>query len=185
MVVISSNYTTASKADNTQSTQTNYTDQFRLENNTVRYYVTALNNSQSWDMNLTSVFHGIFYMFLFNFRPQQDYVSSNGTIDPKIYSLSIAYNDTPVKINSTTLVNDTVNFISLSYVANATGLYYLAIALIGGTVPDAFILNSNSQIQAYFIPFLPGFPIEWVIIASSFGIWIIRKKVTKNHRNVS
>ena len=156
-----------------------YSDQFRLENNSARFYVTALNKSDTWAINLTSVFHGIFYMYIFNFRPQQNYIYSNGTIDPNIHTVAEVYNETPVKINSTVLVNDTVNFIQLNFTANSNHLYYLMIALIGGSAPDSFVLYSNQQIQAYFIPFVPGFPVEWIFLGIGLGISLVWFK----HRN--
>jgi len=159
-----------------------YTEQFRLEQNTIRYYVTALNQSQVWEMNLTSVYHGIFHLFLFDSRPQKEYLVENGTLDPNVYTDSVAHNDTPVEIPSQTIENDTVNFVSLSYTATNESLYYLMIALVGGTAPDTFILTSNSQVQAYFIPFIPGYPFEWIILGSAigFGMIIVKKRKIKS-----
>lgn len=158
-----------------------YTEQFRLEQNNIRYYVTALNETQVWEVNLTSVYHGIFHLFLFDERPQKEYLTENGSLDSIIYSECVAFNNTPVLIPSQSIENDTINLVSLSYTASNNSLYYLMIALVGGTAPDTFILTSNSQIQAYFIPFLPGYPIEWMMICSSigFGILVIKRRKIK------
>jgi hypothetical protein len=158
-----------------------YSEQFRLEQNNIRYYVTALNASQVWEINLTSVYHGIFHLFLFDSRPQKEYLGENGALDSSVYTDSVAYNNTPVVIPSKTIENDTINFVSLSYTASNDSLYYLMVALVGGTAPDTFILTSNSQVQAYFIPFLPGYPLEWIIVSSmlGFGVVIIKKRIFK------
>ena len=160
-----------------------YTEQFRLEQNNIRYYVTALNESQIWEINLTSVYHGIFHLFLFDERPQKEYLTENGTLNSIIYSDCVAYNNTPVIIPSQTIENDTINFVSLSYTASNNSLYYLMIALVGGTAPDSFILTSNSQVQAYFIPFLPGYPLEWIIICSSMGFGLLALKKRNLKKN--
>jgi hypothetical protein len=168
-----------SQTDQNASTESFYTEQFRLEKNTVRYYVTALNQSETWTVNVTSVYHGIFHLFIYDSRPQQNYVSSNGSVNTIAFSEAKTYNITYININSSVMVNETVHYNELTYTANATKLYYLMIALVDGTAPDTYILQSNSKIQAYFIPFIDGYPFEFTICVLIGSVLIIHKKIFK------
>jgi hypothetical protein len=157
-----------------------YTEQFQLEKGNVRYYVTALDQNQTWYINLTSVYHGIFYLFIFDERPQSTYVQKDGSLDSKAYSMARTSNCTPVKINSTITPDDYIYFVDLSFKANETKLFYLMVYLSGGASPDTFVMHSDSEVQAYFIPFLDGYPFEFICISFIFTIIILRKKI-KNH----
>jgi hypothetical protein len=157
-----------------------YTEQFRLDKNTGRYYVAALNGSQTWNLNLTSVYHGIFYVFIFDNRPQEDYFLENGTLNPIVFTNALAYNNTPVLVNSTIEENEYNYFLNLSYTVSVTKLYYLMVYLDNGTTPDTFILKSNAKIQAYFIPFIDGFPIEILFGCLGGGFLVIKRKIQVN-----
>jgi hypothetical protein len=154
-----------------------FTEQFRLDKNTGRYYVSALNGSQTWNLNLTSVYHGIFYLLIFENRPEEDYFLENGSLNPIVFSIAIAYNNTPIIINSTIEGNEYNYFLNLSYTVSVTKLYYLMVYLDGGTTPDTFILKSSTKIQAYFIPFIDGFPIELLLGCIGLGFLLIKRKI--------
>jgi len=168
-----------------EQTEEMFTEQFRLDKQTGRYYVSALNEGQMWDINLTSVYRGIFYLFIFDNRPESDYFLENGSLNKIVYTNAVAYNNTPIILNSTLEADEINYFINLSYKATVTKLYYLLVYLAQGTTPDTFILKSNAKIQAYFIPFIDGFPIEVILGNLGLGAIVIyrktrRKKVQKN-----
>jgi hypothetical protein len=161
-----------------------YKEQFRLEKGMIRYYVTALDKGDYWYVNLTSVYQGIFYLYVFNERPTQEYQSQDGSINHTMLSKAVASNSTPIQINSTIQPDLLVNFIELSYTASEDKMYYLLIYLAGGSAPDTFIIHSNSRVQAYFIPFIPGYPIEWIFSVSFAGIIGLKIKLKKNAKSI-
>jgi hypothetical protein len=160
-----------------------FREQFRLEVGTVRYYVTSLNTGDVWDVNCTALYEGIFYLFMFDRRPAEDFVNrETNQLQDRIYSEAVAYNATPGAVNSTTQENMLVSYITLNYTATHNGLYYLCVAIIENP-PDTYLIFSNREMQPYFIPFIPGYPVEWLV---GFGIMAfglsIRKLRSKIHR---
>ena len=158
-----------------------YSEQFQLEQSTARYYVTTLDEDDSWVLNCTAVFEGVFYLFIFDERPTSDYFDEDGSLNSEITDVAVAYNNTPSEIFSESL-NDTISAVSLEFKASESKMYYLEIACVDGG-PDTFMLNSSAEIQPYFIPFIPGFPVGITIVFSGMTICVlifIQKRKRKN-----
>jgi hypothetical protein len=143
-------------------------EQFRLEQGATRYYVTTLDVNETWKIDVTSVYEGIFEIYLYSER-----------ITEYTYQYeAVASNNSGIKIFSTSL-NDTVNFVSANYTAKVKQMYYLEIVLVKNG-PDTFVLKSSHSVQTYFIPFIPGYPIEIIMICGVFTIFILIRKFRKN-----
>ena len=158
------------------SPETTYTQQFRLENVSTRYYVASLELNETWSINCTGLFTGKFYLYLFQDRPLSSHMLENGSIDPEILNVASVYNITPSAIFSDVL-NDTVCSTSLEFEATTATLYYLQIILVEGG-PDTFVLSSSVEFQAYYIPFIAGYPGEILlgIVILSSGILFQRTR---------
>ena len=163
------------------SSETTFTEQFRLENASTRYYLASLEVNETWSINCTALFTGKFYLYIFQDRPEDSsHMLKNGSVDSEILSIALVYNVTPSQIFSETL-NETVFFTSLDFKAPTETLYYLQIILIEGG-PDTFILSSSVPFQAYYIPFIAGYPANMLlgIILISSGIFFQRIRKQRN-----
>lgn len=165
----------------TGATDTTYTEQFRLENVSTRYYVASLEMNEIWSINCTGLFTGKFYLYLFQDRPEYSHMLENGSIDTEILNVAVIYNITPSAIFSDVL-NDTVCSTSLEFKATTSTLYYLQIILVEGG-PDTFVLSSSVAFQAYYIPFIAGYPGEFFLgIAMLSGGILVYQIKKKNSR---
>lgn len=161
------------------SAQISFREQFRLEEGTVRYYVASLNETSVWQLNCTSIYDGIFYLFIFDERPRESFIDPvTKNITAEMYNIAVAYNNTPVYINSSVVEDLQVAYIELSYVIPTTGLYYMCVAIVENA-PDTFSMESNFELQPYFIPFIPGYPVEWIGLISMLMIVGIVKYKTQ------
>jgi hypothetical protein len=166
----------------TLSAQISFREQFRLEEGTVRYYVATLNETSVWTLNCTGIYEGVFYLFIFQNRPRQGFIDpETKNISSEMYENAVAYNNTPTYINSTVVQDLSVSYIELTYTIPKTGLYYMCVVIVENA-PDTFLLESNYELQPYFIPFIPGYPTEWIGICSTIMIiGLIQLKKKKVH----
>lgn len=155
-------------------------EQFTLDDGDTRFIMAHLSDNETWYVNCTSVYTGKFYLFLFDERPVEKFVSENGEIDDKIYEEAIIYNTTPSQIFSEN-INSTVFTISLNFTASVPDyreelLYYIQVICVSGG-PDAFILISPThEIQPYYIPFIPGYSGKWILISIIPTVLLLFKK---------
>ena len=157
-------------------------EQFRLEQASTRFYVTTVDFNTTIYINCTSVYEGVFYLYLFNFRPTETILHENNSINENLVAGAVAYNSTPVDVFSAGL-NATVKSLTISYNATKTAMYYLEIVLLENG-PDTFVMESTREFQPYFIPFIPGYPLEMFIGGSTLGIILVLRK-TKRSKIVS
>ena len=160
-----------------------YSEIFRMEQGSTKFYVTSLDPNEIWAINLTAFYQGIFYLFIFQKRPTSDFILSNFSIDPAIYEQAAAYN-TSIQYIFDSDLNQSVSNIRLNY--NYTGiqtlLVYLQIVLVENG-PDSYKLESSHVLGSYYIPFINGYD-NFLVIA--FGTTqlvlisiLIRKKRLK------
>ena len=149
-----------------------FTDSFPLQTFDSRMYVVSLNISEVFVVNVTAVADGEFDLFLFSTRPKENLVTREG-YDPEIFNT----------VTGTTLAydNSTGPFAEITYTPSnpnyTTALYYIQVVLIDRG-PDSYNLVSTHDLELYFIPFIPGYPI-WVIACVSvitFGLVFLKIK---------
>lgn len=162
-----------------------YEEIFRIEQGSTKFYVTSLNTSETWKINVTAAYEGVFYIFLFQERPLEDFITPDFTIDPRIYETSVAYNNTPGLIYDSELEYNLSNvYMEYSFNESVAQLFYLEIILVENG-PDSFKIQSSKELQPFFIPFIPGYPTRYIIVGfltSSIGILVLvnRKKLGLN-----
>lgn len=159
MVKFATNYVTATPPQST------YKDAYPLQQDDSRYYVVYLNTSQTIQINVTSANNGIFNIFIYDQRPTTTYVSSNG-YNAHIFDVALKYN----------ITDET--FVQFEYNATKASTYYIQIVMIANG-PDTFYLTASRSMTLYFIPFVPGFPVPFVIMFSLIGSFIIWKMINK------
>ena len=139
-------------------------------------YAFFLFDLQAGNNTQISVSHedsGNFTLFLFNKRPVQSYVKADKSLNEKIFIKSSLVNyslaDTPY----------------INYTAPETKIYYIEIILVSGG-PDTYnltILPDQYTVTRYYLPIIPGFQLDFLIISiiSIIGITflLIRKKISR------
>ena len=129
-----------------------------LETGNTAFYLCAVNQSQTLEVNLTRSGSGNFEMYLLNGRP----IST----DKDLYD----------PVDSDTGDNPTV-----SYTAPEDKIYYIQINLVSNG-PDIFILSSSHDLVRYYLPQIPGYPLELVFmfLVSGIGVfYVIYKRKIK------
>ena len=129
-----------------------------LETGNTAFFLCAVNQSQILEVNLTRTGIGNFEIYLLRKRPSGTDVEAYFLVD-----------------------SDTGDNPSISYTAPEDKIYYLQIDLVSDG-PDIFTLSSTHNLIRYYLPQIPGFPLElvFVFLISGVGlILIIHKRKTK------
>ncbi len=158
----------------------NFVDQYQLQQGTARFYVVNLTSNANLLINCSAYYKGVFYIYIFDERPLDSHVLSDGSIDASITESAAAYNETSSLVFSDDL-NDTVSFITLNYTAPVYQLYYVEIILVENG-PDTFKLESSYAMQAYYIPFIPGYNLEIFTSCAVFATFLIFFKIRKRRK---
>ena len=134
------------------------------------FFLIDMSIDDNLEIHVTHTGTGNFTLFLFNSRPEQTYVNIDGTLNLIIFN-------NPPTVNYSLDDNPYIN-----YTAIEPKIYYIEVILVNGG-PDTFTLTSNRELTRYYLPIIPGFPLEYLIISLSFTIVIIfilyKKKLRK------
>ena len=141
--------------------------QDKVTDTTSLFFLVALDVDQD-DNLLISITHegnGDFNLFLFNFRPNKTNVNIDKTFNNEIYGAALMYDqsDTP-ELNYTHTAIAPEDPKSL--------IYYVQIVLLNGG-PDFFTLESNLLLVRYYLPALPGYSLEMMLISSMISVAIV------------
>ena len=122
------------------------------------YFLVHLNTTQSIEINVTHLNEGEFALFLFDQRPTESFLELDNTLDPRIFSVAINYSlgDNPY----------------IFYTVSESTIYYIQLVLLNNG-PDTFFLNCDRDLTRYYLPIIPGFPIEITVISSLLAIAIL------------
>ncbi|MFW9825446.1 MAG: hypothetical protein ACFFE4_21065 [Candidatus Thorarchaeota archaeon] len=141
-----------------------YTDY--INNGNYVFFLFDLEVGNNTEISVTRNDNGNFTLFLFNKRPIEAYVKGDKTLDNRIFSNVINYSliDNPY----------------LNFTAPETKVYYIEIILAGGG-PDSYTLNCDRDLTRYYLPIIPGYPIETIIFLSiaTIGILLVIYKKKK------
>ena len=122
------------------------------------FYLCALDEGETLTLNLTRLgTQGNFSMYLLNARP----LSETTDMTAKVGTY---YN----------------NGMDIYYNATKSAIYYVQIILTDNG-PAVFQIVSNMTLIRYYIPQIPGFPLEIVAISIAVGfgmIYVVRKRKT-------
>ncbi|MBY8981728.1 MAG: hypothetical protein KGD57_02180 [Candidatus Lokiarchaeota archaeon] len=147
-----------------------YNDIHELDDGETLFYLVDLNITENIQVVLNRLNYGNYSIFLFDSRPINTYIKSDNQLDSRIYSID-SY------INHSIGINPYIN-----HTATETKIYYIQIILLNNG-SDTFILESTKQLSRYYIPLIPGFPLEttigFTLIALIFVSLIYKKKNKK------
>ena len=141
---------------------TAYEFQDKVSDTNSLFFLVALDKDKDNNL-LVSITHegeGNFNMFLFNFRPNKTNVNIDRTFNNEIFGAALVYDgsDTP-EINYT-------------HSEDKSLIYYLQVVLLDGG-PDFFTLQCNLDLVRYYLPSLPGFSIEIMMLSLMISIAVI------------
>ncbi|MFW9970289.1 MAG: hypothetical protein ACFFDF_08825 [Candidatus Odinarchaeota archaeon] len=149
-----------------------------IKNGNYVFFLTDLEIDNNIELNVTHTGSGNFTLFLFNSRPAQSFVNNDKTLNEVIFNRTIAYSleDNPY----------------INYTASDEKIYYIEIILVNGG-PDTFYFTStitysngtliDKDLTRYYLPIIPGFHWEFLLISSNFSIvlilFLIKNKIKK------
>ncbi|NHJ23222.1 MAG: hypothetical protein EAX89_01510 [Candidatus Lokiarchaeota archaeon] len=129
------------------------------------FFLTHLDNSDYFEVNITHLGEGNFTLFLFDSRPTESFVKAEKTLDSRIYEYAINYSidDNPYLFHN----------------ISESGIYYIQLILVNNG-PDTFFLYSNKELTRYYLPLIPGYSVGLTIVVlllSSTFIITYRKRI--------
>jgi hypothetical protein len=142
-------------------------DVFPLQTYDSRFYTVYLNENETIFVNVEAAYGGDFDIFLFLIRPTDTYVIIGG-YEPEIFDLAEIYNIDSGKFSDIQYKaeNDTIIYIQIVCIANGTDTFYLESSLSSSRPWD---------LNLYFIPFIPGFPVEYIFVFALVAFALIYK----------
>lgn len=178
------NVVSATTSLNSSDSLYSHSEIFRMEQGSSKFYLTTLNPNDTWSLNLTALFKGIFYIFIFDERPANDYIYANYSLDSDIYVQSIAYNDTPRFIYNSELNLSVANVqLDYKYIGSQSKLIYLEIVIVENG-PDSYHLYSSHLLEPYYIPFIDGFKSSVLIFLFLYSHVVIFVIINKKKRKI-
>ncbi len=121
--------------------------------------------NENLEITLNHEGSGNFTVFLFNRRPVDSKINDDNTLKEDIFfsppTVAYSLEDVPY----------------INYTASVETIYYIEIILISGG-PDTFTLTSTKDLTRYYLPLIPGFQLEIIVITLiiSIGLLILINK---------
>ncbi|MBY8990963.1 MAG: hypothetical protein KGD58_09435 [Candidatus Lokiarchaeota archaeon] len=144
-----------------------------IKDGNYQFFLFDLQTGNNTQISVNHDESGNFTLFLFNKRPVKSYVNADKTLSENIFL-------NPSLVDFSLADNPYIN-----YTSPETKIYYIEIILVGGG-PDAYnltILPSGYTVTRYYLPIIPGFRLEFILISliSAIGISILlfRKRLTR------
>ena len=142
-----------------------YTDY--INNGNYAFFLFDLGAGNNTEISVTHNDNGNFTLFLFDRRPIDSYVKGDKTLDNRIFGNVINYSliDSPY----------------INFTAAQTKIYYIEIVLVGGG-PDTYNLTCTVDLTRYYLPIIPGYPIEIIITSSLAAMGVVVLLLYKKKR---
>jgi hypothetical protein len=137
----------------------------KMNNGGSLFFLVELEKDDDFEVKLEAYHDGYFHLYLFDKRPTETHVNYDNTIDKGIYENKIAH--------------DSGKNPKINYTAEDDQIYYLQIILTKNG-PDLFHLEANKKLSRYYLPQIPGYPLEIICILITFSIGIIIVSLNKN-----
>ena len=134
------------------------------------FFLVDLEEGENIELNVTHTEDGNFTLFLFDSRPTESYVNDDKTLNPIIFQRALNYS-----IDDNPYIN---------YTVSQSKIYYIELILIDNG-PDTFFLTSNlDELTRYYLPIVPGYQIELVIVAFVLTTGLLLAYKMKSLKNV-
>lgn len=131
------------------------------------FFLVDLEEDEEIEVELKAYEDGYFHLYLFDERPTETHVNYDNTIDSDI--------------NKDKVAHDKGKHPEINYTAEDDQIYYLQI-ILEKNGPDFFRLEANKRLTRYYLPQIPGYEVELImislILSTGIIIFIIKKKIT-------
>ena len=142
-----------------------YIFQDRMNTANSAFFLVALNETDQITLHLEAGKEGKFGLFLFDKRPTKTHVNLDRTIDEDIYDAAVEH--------------ATGTSPNITYQADKERIYYVQIILMENG-PDYYTLTCNKELTRYYLPQIPGYSMEWMVLSMLGALgtvyYVIRKK---------
>ena len=139
----------------------------RMNDGGTLFFLVELEEDDEIEVELEASEEGYFHLYLFDERPTESHVNYDNTIDSDI--------------NKDKVAHDSGKNPEINYTAEDDQIYYLQIILTKNG-PDFFRLEANEKLTRYYLPQIPGYELEIIMlsIALSLGImiYVLKKKIS-------
>ncbi|TFG14231.1 MAG: hypothetical protein EU535_03835 [Promethearchaeota archaeon] len=146
---------------------TNFVFEDRMNDGGTLFFLVELEEDDEIEVELEAYEEGYFHLYLFDERPTESHVNYDNTIDSDI--------------NKDKVAHDSGKHPDINYTAEDDQIYYLQIILTKNG-PDFFRLEANEKLTRYYLPQIPGYELEIILlsIALSLGImiYVLKKKIS-------
>ncbi|MFW9772925.1 MAG: hypothetical protein ACFFEO_12275 [Candidatus Thorarchaeota archaeon] len=134
------------------------------------FFLTALDEGETIEINVTHSGIGNFTLFLFDQRPMDSYINLDKTLNREIFNLAINYS---LEENPYLLYNATLSKI-----------YYFQIILLDQG-PDTYFIYSDKELTRYYLPIIPGYYLFLILAFITIIIGALVFKIKKVILNIS
>jgi hypothetical protein len=134
------------------------------------YFLVSLEADENIIINVTHTGDGNFTLFLYDTRPDESFLNIDNNLKSEIFDVAISYSleDNPY----------------INYTVSEDKIYYIELILIDNGPDTFFFYCSNDDLTRYYLPIIPGFRIDLLIltlILTSSLIILFRKKFIKKN----
>jgi len=143
-----------------------------INNGNYALFLFNLDGGNNTQISVTHEESGNFTLFLFDQRPVESYVKDDKTLNNRIFS-------NPSIVNFSLADSPYINFTTLE-----SKIYYIEVVLVGGG-PDTYNLTCKEDLTRYYLPIIPGFRLEYLILSITLVLSVIfilsKKKVIRKN----
>ncbi len=139
----------------------------RMTDGNSLFFLVELEEDDEIEVELEAQENGYFHLYLFDERPTETHVNMDNTIDSDI--------------NKDKVAHDSGTKPDINYTAEDDQIYYLQIILTKNG-PDFFRLEANEKLTRYYLPQIPGYELEILMISLALSIGIILFLIKKKNK---
>lgn len=142
----------------------------RINEGASRFFMVELEEDYELEVELKASENGYFHIFLFDERPTEDHVNYDKSIDDEIYEEDITH--------------DKGTHPDINYTVEDDQIYYIQI-ILEKNGPDNYKLEASTKLTRYYLPQIPGYQIEMLLLSVGFSIGIIIYLMKRKHIRIS
>lgn len=135
-----------------------YVFEDKLNDGGSMFFLVDLSLNETIELTLTPDNDGEFYLFLFDKRPEKANINNDNTLNKDIYDNAVDY--------------DSGDQPHIEYTAEKELVYYIEVILLKNG-PDYFTLESSKELSRYYLPAVPGYSLDVLIISLIFSVGVI------------
>ena len=132
------------------------------------FFLVALDKGEDIQLKVEREEWGNFSLFLFDKRPEKSYITLDRELEDEIFDDVAAY--------------DTYKEPYINFTADKEQVYYIELVLLRKG-PDFFTLKSTEPLSRYYLPQVPGYQVELLLLSVILSIGVVliilKRRITK------